>query len=193
MHGVVRIIGGKWRRRRLSFPALLELRPTPDRVRETLFNWLQPVLPGARCLDLFAGSGALGLEAASRGAAHVTLLDRQREIRDYLETQTQKLSADNIETVCADALAWLEQPPLAYDIVFVDPPYDAHILGIACARLAEGGWLKPRAWIYMETPSQETLPPLPSDWQLQRQKRAGNLRYYLAQQIDSPLEEASGD
>ncbi len=191
MQGVVRIIGGKWRRRRLHFPALLELRPTPDRVRETLFNWLQPVLPGAHCLDLFSGSGALGLEAASRGAAHVTLLDRQRELSDYLEAEAQKLGADQVEVVCADALHWLEQPAQTFDIVFVDPPYDAHILEITCARLATGGWLNPGALIYMEIPRREELPPLPSDWQLQRHKRAGNLRYYLAQQLLPPAEDTA--
>ncbi len=191
MPGVVRIIGGKWRRRRLGFPALPGLRPTPDRVRETLFNWLQPVLPGARCLDLFAGSGALGLEAASRGAAHVTLVDQQPEIIDYLEAEAQKLNATQVDIVGADALIWLKQPPQAFDIVFADPPYDAHILGTACALLAKDGWLRPDALIYMEIPCREKLPPLPPSWQLQREKQAGNLRYYLAQQIHPPAEETA--
>src|SRR5690606_15336453 len=122
--GRIRIIGGTLRGSRLDVPDRPGLRPTADRVRETLFNWLQPVLPGARCLDAFAGTGALGLEAASRGAASVLALERDPALATALRAAVQRLGATTVEVHAADALAWLARPPdRRFDIVFLDPPF----------------------------------------------------------------------
>jgi 16S rRNA (guanine966-N2)-methyltransferase len=177
----VRIIGGRWRGVPLTFPALSELRPTPDRVRETLFNWLQPVIAGARCLDLFAGSGALGVEALSRGAAHVTFVDREARIGRHLAGVLQRLEADPASTTIAvaDALAFLARPVGAFDIVFLDPPYAAESLQRVCERLASNGWLARDAYIYLECSAHSGLPVLPPGWVVHRAKRAGQVGYHL--------------
>lgn len=178
--GSVRIIGGSCRGRRLSFPDLPGLRPTGDRIRETLFNWLQPQLPGARCLDLFAGSGALGLEAASRGAGQVLMLDSSPAVIRQLQAHVELLGLEQVQVVRADALAWLQQsPPAPFDIVFLDPPFGAGLIAPCCQRLADGGWLQAGARLYIETAVAESLPGLPSNWQLLREKRAGQVVYYL--------------
>jgi 16S rRNA (guanine966-N2)-methyltransferase len=177
----VRIIGGRWRGVPLTFPEVSELRPTPDRVRETLFNWLQPVIGGARCLDLFAGSGALGIEALSRGAAHVTFVDRDARIGRHLGGVLRQLTADPTSTTIhvADALAFLAGPLHAFDIVFLDPPYGADLLQPVCVRLAGAGWLARDAYIYLECSAQGGLPALPSGWVMHRAKRAGQVGYHL--------------
>lgn len=178
--GTLRIIGGRWRSRRVSFPERDGLRPTPDRVRETLFNWLAAVLPGARCLDAFAGSGALGLEALSRGAGHVSFVERDAEAAAALRANLAVLEAGNAELVTADALNWLRAPVARpYDIVFLDPPYQSGLLAPACALLAAGGWVSPGGYVYLETPD-GTVPPLPSGWTLSRSKTAGQVGYHLA-------------
>ena len=139
----VRIIGGRYRRRLLDFPDADGLRPTPDRVRETLFNWLGQDLPGWRCLDLFAGSGALGFEAASRGAGRVTLVEREREAAAALERNRALLGAEAVRVVRADALAWLAANREPYDLVFLDPPFASGLAGqllpMLVAHLAPGG------------------------------------------------------
>lgn len=135
MAGTVRIIGGQWKRRRLAVPDVSDLRPTPDRVRETLFNWLAPDVAGACCLDLFAGSGALGFEAASRGAARVVLVEQNTEVVEVLRQEAQTLRGKAIEVVQADALAYLKQSPEPFDIVFVDPPYGKNLVEVACRHL----------------------------------------------------------
>ena len=176
--GTVRIIGGRWRGRRLSVARLPALRPTPDRVRETLFNWLTPTVQGARCLDLFAGTGALGLEAASRGAASVVLVESAAPAAERLREHALLLDPGVVEVVTSEALAWLKGPARTFDIVFLDPPFRQGLLPRCCALLAQRGWLAPGAYVYMETELSD--PDLPAGWQLARSRKAGNVRYHLA-------------
>lgn len=178
--GFVRIIGGQWRGKRLRVPDLPGLRPTPDRVRETLFNWLAPVTAGSRCLDLFAGTGALGFEAASRGARQVVLVEKDRAAADRLREIADGLAPERFEIVRGDALAWLGSPPQAFDVVFLDPPYDAGVLDVALRALASGGWLAPGARVYLEAPAERGAPALPPGWVLHRSGRAGAVGYHLA-------------
>ena len=173
-----RIIAGEWRRRKLAFPPLPGIRPSPDRVRETLFNWLQDHLVGARCLDLFAGSGALGLEALSRGAAEVVFVDRERAALAAIAGHLSLLKAVGGTTVEADALAWLRAPGAPFDIVFLDPPFDADLLPTVCATLIAGHWLKPDAFIYMEYAA-ERVPALEAPWTVWRESRAGRVGFRL--------------
>jgi 16S rRNA (guanine966-N2)-methyltransferase len=177
--GEVRIISGAWRSRRLAFPASEGLRPTPDRVRETVFNWLTPHLPGAICLDLFSGSGAFGFEALSRGAARAVLVEKRLEVAAALRHNRELLKAEQAEIVHADATAYLRGPAAAFDIVFIDPPYASDLLAPCVELLDTGGWLKPDAVIYLEAPGGEA-PPLPATWQLVRSKTAGQVGYHLA-------------
>lgn len=177
--GGVRIIGGAWRSRRLAFPASEGLRPTPDRVRETVFNWLTPYLPGAACLDLFAGSGAFGFEALSRGAARAVLVEKRLDVVAALRHSREQLKADQAEIVHADAQEYLRGPVAGFDIVFLDPPYASGLLGPCVELLDTRGWLKPGALIYLEAPEGEAL-PLPSAWRPVRSKSAGQVGYHLA-------------
>jgi len=177
----VRVIGGEHRRRPLKVLDRPGLRPTPDRVRETLFNWLAAVTPGARALDLFAGSGVLGLEALSRGAAWCDLVEKDggaaRLIGDNLDMLRL---AERARVHHADALAFLRKPPARpYDLAFLDPPYASDLLGKALAVLAEPGWLAPEARIYVELPSRQGAPVVPDGWVLLRQGEAGEVGYYL--------------
>ena len=182
--GEVRIIGGAWRSRRIAFPASDGLRPTPDRVRETVFNWLAPYLPGASCLDLFAGSGAFGFEALSRGAARAVLVDKHIEAVTALRYNREQLRAEHADIVHADALEFLRGPAGAFDIVFIDPPYASGLLGPCVELLDTRGWLKPGAFIYLEAPQGEAL-PLPPGWQPVRGKTAGQVGYHLARKIQN--------
>lgn len=177
----LRIIGGRLRGRHLPVPDRAGLRPTPDRVRETLFNWLQPTIVGRRCLDLFAGSGALGLEAHSRGASEVVLVERSRDLTKRLRAIADNWGLDGIRIEQADALKWLERPAEAFDIVFLDPPFALGLLGPSCTRLARGGWLSSGAYVYLEAGSHADLPPLPAGWNLLRQRQAGEVCYALAE------------
>lgn len=177
--GHLRIIGGTNRGRRLPIPDQPGLRPTADRVRETLFNWLAPVLPGARCLDLFAGSGALGLEAASRGAGEVVLVERNAPVARQLDANRVTLNAQGVRVIQTDALAFLDGPPSPFDLVFLDPPFAAGLLGPACTRLAARGWLAPGARVYLETDRREGFPALPNGWQLIRERTTGQVRFGL--------------
>lgn len=179
--GNVRIIGGQFRRRRITFSDAAGLRPTPDRVRETLFNWLGVRVDGARCLDLFAGSGALGLEAASRGAAEVVLVERDREVAACLGQQVALLGAAGVSVEQADALDWLQGVSRPFDLVFLDPPFDAPLLAPATAALESGGWLAPEALIYVERRRGEPMPALPPPWRPLRDDEAGQVRYHLLQ------------
>ena len=181
MAGTVRIIGGQWKRRRLAVPDVSDLRPTPDRVRETLFNWLAPDVAGACCLDLFAGSGALGFEAASRGAARVVLVEQNTEVVEVLRQEAQTLRGKAIEVVQADALAYLKQSPEPFDIVFVDPPYGKNLVEVACRHLDNTRWLTPGALIYMEGGRRSPDPVLPETWQIARCATAGDVKYLLAE------------
>lgn len=180
----VRLIGGAWRRRLLEFPSRPGLRPTPDRVRETVFNWLAPVLPGAACLDLFAGSGAFGFEALSRGAARAVLVERDPEAVAALRANALRLGAAAAEIVAGDALAYLDGPVEQFDVVFVDPPYASGLLAPCLASLAGHGWLKEGGWVYLEARDGEP-PRLPAGWQLTRSKTAGQVGYHLARTTTS--------
>lgn len=176
----LRIIGGEHRGRQITFADSAGLRPTADRVRETLFNWLQGVMPGARCLDLFAGSGALGFEAASRGARRVVMVESAPRVAQRLEDNVATLGlAGRVTVACTDALAWLAHPAESFDVVFVDPPFAADLVPGIIDRLACHGWLAPRAWVYIEQDAQQSLPCLPAGWQVVRDKRAGQVAYRL--------------
>jgi len=178
---VLRIIGGTWRGRKLRFPASAAIRPTPDRVRETLFNWLGAATHGARCLDLFAGSGALGLEALSRGAAQVSLVEKDRRAAAAIEAVAREWQETGAEVVNADALSWLAQAAgtKPYDVVFLDPPYDSSLLSASAAALVSGKLLAADARVYVEHRGREPLPSLPDGWQNIRDGRAGEVGYHL--------------
>ena len=184
--GQVRIIGGRWRNTKLPVPLSPGLRPSSDRVRETLFNWLMPRLGGARVLDLFAGSGALGLEAVSRGAAQATLVERDAALSRQLRESVARLGAqDQIAVVQADALQWLRQPagPLA-DIAFVDPPFadglwEAVIAGLPSHLAAD-------AWLYVESPADQA-PEMPAAWLLHREGGTREVRFALYRRATATL------
>ncbi len=177
--GQLRIIGGTWRSRRLPFADFAGVRPTPDRVRETVFNWLQPALGGARCLDLFAGSGAFGFEAVSRGAAMATLVEQDLRVVQVLQKNVELLQAETVHIVWMDAREFLASSREApFHIVFLDPPYRDDINRWMGA-LADSPLLATDAWIYLEASSQTEL-QLPPSWELMRSKRAGEVGYHLA-------------
>lgn len=176
----LRIIGGNWRGRRVSFPDADDLRPTSDRIRETVFNWLQAYSPGARCLDLFAGSGAMGLEALSRGAESVLFVERDLAAATAIRTALARFDATGGQVMQADALRFLEHPTGRYEIVFIDPPFGADIISRCCELLEQHGWLKPGALIYLEQDRAKPVPSIPDNWSLHRQAKAGQVAYYLA-------------
>jgi 16S rRNA (guanine966-N2)-methyltransferase len=176
----LRIIGGRWRGRKLHFPPAPGLRPTPDRVRETLFNWLAPTIRGARCLDLFAGSGALGFEALSRGAADVVFVERDPAVARHLETVLGELAPGEGRVLRADASSWLAGPPEAFDVVFLDPPFEAEVLPALLERLVAGGWLAAGARVYVECPATRGAPAWPAGLVAHRSGRAGEVGYHLA-------------
>lgn len=178
--GTVRIIAGKWRRRRLTIGAAPNLRPTSDRIRETVFNWLGSALVGARCLDLFAGTGALGFEAASRGAAEVVMVERDRQVARILRAQRQDLDASGVEILESDALSCLTTTLAPFDVVFLDPPFGSDLLAQSIAALNAARLLKRGALIYLESREELTADDLPREWSLLRARRAGQVRYHLA-------------
>ncbi|KAB1059846.1 16S rRNA (guanine(966)-N(2))-methyltransferase [Cronobacter sakazakii] len=177
--GQIRIIGGQWRGRKLPVPDSPGLRPTTDRVRETLFNWLAPYLVGARCLDCFAGSGALGLEALSRYAADATLLEMERSVAQRLQKNLATLKSSAAKVVNTNTLNFLNQNGEPHDIVFVDPPFRKGLLEETLNLLETRGWLAPQALIYVESEVENGLPPVPANWQLHREKVAGQVAYRL--------------
>lgn len=176
----LRIIGGLWRGRKLSFPDVDGLRPTGDRIRETLFNWLAPDIQGAHCLDLFAGSGALGLEALSRGAQSSLLLEKHAAAAQQLKNNLQLLQADNGRIEQVDSLQWLkqQQSPHRFDIVFIDPPFALDLWEPIAAALETHTWLSDEAVIYLEAPRDAHL-QLPANWRLHRDKQAGQVSFRL--------------
>ncbi len=187
----IRIIGGIWRSRKIRFPKI-PARPTPDRVRETLFNWLEPVIHNARCLDLFAGTGALSFEALSRGAAEVLCIEKDPLSIDTLEENKKSLQAHGMQIIHMDVMHWLvsqtelyaksatqSEHTLPFDIVFVDPPYAAALLP-GCFKALEP-LLKPQTFIYFEHNAPVTSDELPQSWELLRQKKAGQVYYHLVQ------------
>ena len=183
--GEVRIIGGQWKRSKLPVADLPGLRPTPDRVRETLFNWLGQDLSGWRCLDAFAGSGALGFEAASRGADQVVLLERDRRLAARLEDAKARLKAEHLHIEAVDALAWMARCPAdAFELVFIDPPFDAPLVEPALA--AATRLVVPQGFVYVE--AGQALGPESSaalGLRLHRQGRAGAVHFHLLQRVNS--------
>ncbi|MDE0756353.1 MAG: 16S rRNA (guanine(966)-N(2))-methyltransferase RsmD [Woeseiaceae bacterium] len=178
--GRLRIVAGKWRSRLLPVANVEGLRPTSERIRETLFNWLAPTIVGSTCLDLFAGSGALGLEALSRGAASVLFVERSKTATIALDECLVTLSDDQGTVRQADALSFLRGAALAeYDLVFLDPPFASDMVADLCRLLAKGGWLKSGAHIYLEQDKKQSLPELPDGWQALKEKTTGNVRYSL--------------
>lgn len=176
----IRIIAGAWRSRKLWFPASEGLRPTPDRVRETLFNWLRDDIEGARCLDLFAGSGALGFESASRGAARVVMVDADEGVCAALRQNCALLSADQVQVVKAKARDFLTGSAAPFDVVFLDPPYRRGWLLPLCMMLEARGWLSPAALMYLECERELRLDG-PDNWRRIRQGEAGEVAYGLYQ------------
>jgi len=186
--GQVRIIGGRWRNTRLSVIDKPGLRPSSDRVRETLFNWLQPVLPGARVLDLFAGSGALGLEAISRGALQAQLFEYDLTQAAALQAIVARLNAaDQVQVMAVDALNWLATAVSTQaDIVFMDPPFNAQLWQPVLKHLPRH--LNPSsAWIYLESPSHTCVPIVPDDWHLHREGSTRQVRYALYRRVTATL------
>jgi 16S rRNA (guanine(966)-N(2))-methyltransferase RsmD len=173
----VRIVGGLWKRSRLPVVGTPGLRPSPDRVRETLFNWLGQDLAGWRVLDAFAGTGALGFEAASRGASEVLLIERDATAAAALEETRQRLKADAVRLHRGDALSWMSRAAAgSFDLVLLDPPWDAGLLAPALA--ASTRLLAPQGILYLEAPA---WPPTPEGWRIHRQARAGTVHYGLLQ------------
>lgn len=177
--GQIRIIGGQWRGRKLPVPDSPGLRPTTDRVRETLFNWLAPSMVSARCLDCFAGSGALGLEALSRYASAATLIEMERGVAQQLQQNLATLKVANAKVVNTNTLTFLNQPGTPHDIVFVDPPFRKGLLDDTLRLLEDNGWLADDALIYVESEVENGLPPVPLHWDLHREKVAGQVAYRL--------------
>ena len=180
--GRLRIVAGNWRSRLLDVADLPGLRPTSQRIRETLFNWLAMRVSGARCLDLFAGTGALGLEALSRGASSVVFVEQSARAVAMLRNNVAILRADGASVVQADARAWLRgEHGRPFDIVFLDPPFVADMLDELCRLLDEYDLLAGDALVYLEQDKSRPEPQLPDGWQLLKNKTAGNVRYMLAQ------------
>lgn len=176
--GRVRIIGGSLRNSRLVVPDLPGLRPTSERVRETLFNWLAPVISGARCLDLCAGTGALGIEALSRGAAAVQFVERDARATHALRDNLSRLKVSVAQVAMLDAGAFLRTPPSSQDLVFLDPPFALDLWGTLAQQLEQLGWLAPCALIYVES-ARAAVPTLPANWHLHREGHAGEVRFAL--------------
>ncbi len=177
--GRLRIIGGQWKRHTLYFNGGADLRPTPDAIREKLFNWLTPVIEGACCLDLFCGSGALGFEAASRGAALVILVDNNRQSCEEINKNRVRLGAQQIRVYCEDALEWLASSNQAFDIVFLDPPYNSDLARRSIARL-QAHQLAPGTMVYVETERRLKL-AYPKNWEELRSGHAGQVSCRLFQ------------
>jgi 16S rRNA (guanine966-N2)-methyltransferase len=175
----VRIIAGKWRGTRLSVIDQEGLRPTADRVRETLFNWLMPYLPDARCLDLFAGTGALGFEAASRGAAEVVMVERDARVAEGLRRNALRLGSPQITVVSADALYWLREHRQHFDIVFLDPPFKQNALPAICAFLCRSEIVDSSSLVYLEQPTGPDAERLPPGWRHLKAGRTSRVRYDL--------------
>lgn len=188
--GELRIIGGDWRSRKLSFPDAGGVRPTPARTRETLFNWLSFHLAGSRCLDLFAGSGVLGLEALSRGAGAATFVDHTPALAQALRQNLRLLNCQQARVECQSVESFLAAPPpQPFDIVFMDPPFRQGWLEQLFPALGSQPWVAPGSWVYVEHESELSPPPPPPNWRLHRQKQAGQVCYNLYRVEASATEE----
>lgn len=175
--GSVRIVGGAWRGTKLAVPVSEQLRPTPDRVRETLFNWLQNAVPGSVCLDLFAGTGALGFEAASRGAEKVIMVEQDRRQVDRLRQQAETLHANSVDIIQADAVKWLDNVQIEFDLVFLDPPFGEGLLNGVLSTLSSGTVLRHGGLVYVEAEAGLIIDP--GRFRIRKQKRAGQVQYML--------------
>ncbi len=184
----LRVIAGQWRGRKLSFLAD-GVRPTGDRVRETLFNWLAPRLQGAHCLDMFAGTGALSIEALSRGASTAVLVERNSRIAGCIRTQLEQLDAVGADVLTADAFSLNLKGRGPFDVVFLDPPFDGPDLADLCKLLESSGSLADSCKVYLEMRRNRPLPELPANWSVEREKTAGQVRYVLAHRTGSHTEE----
>ena len=178
--GRLRIVAGNWRSRVLEIAAVPGLRPTSERIRETLFNWLEPRIAGARCLDLFAGTGALGLEALSRGAASVVFVENSPGAVDALRKNVSSLNASAAEIQSTNAISYLQMAPAgSFDLVFLDPPFDDDNPDELCRLIDERGLLARGANVYLEQDRARAEPSLPDGWSVVKNKTAGNVRYML--------------
>ena len=169
----LRIIGGMWRSRMLPIADVEGLRPTTDRVRETLFNWLQPYIPGANILDVFAGSGALGFEALSREADKATLLEKNAKAAKNLSENAKTLNASNATVRQTDALTWLKKCDEAFDVIFLDPPFNKGLLPNCIGLINENNLIAQNGWVYIESEADLSNLPIPKHWDLHREKKAG--------------------
>ena len=182
--GRLRIVAGNWRSRLLDIADVPGLRPTSERIRETLFNWLAPRINGARCLDLFAGTGALGLEALSRGARSAVFVEQSARAVEMLRRNVKTLNADGAVVLQMDALDYLRGERIErFDVVFLDPPFAADLIDELCRLLAERQMLADDACVYLEQDRSAPEPDLPEGWQVLKNKTAGNVRYMLVQQV----------
>ena len=180
--GRLRIVAGKWRSRLLDIAEVPGLRPTSERVRETLFNWLAPSIQGARCLDLFAGTGALGFEALSRGATSVIFVENSRRAAKAIEKSAQILDASGAVIHCGDAAEYVRNAqPASFDILFLDPPFADDRLEALCRQIDEHGILAPGGRVYLEQDRAKPETPLPDRWRVQKNKTAGKVRYMLVE------------
>ena len=177
MKQVVRIIGGNFRGKKIIFHESDGLRPTPDRVRETLFNWLMNDIRNARCLDAFAGSGALGLEAFSRGAAEVCLVEQNQSTFNHLQTIISSFKASNLTIINTNACDFIHNTKQVFDIIFLDPPFGANLLTACLASLSTSSILPPGGLVYIESPQEMRCDPLL--WDILKQKKAGKVMYGL--------------
>jgi 16S rRNA (guanine966-N2)-methyltransferase len=182
--GTVRIIGGEWRGTRLPVPDLPGLRPSGDRSRETLFNWLQADIHGSRCIDLFAGSGVLGLEAASRGAAEVILIEKSRVAANTIRENAQRLDSDRVQVVQADAIEWLAHcEPQSMDIVFIDPPFSSGLEGRSLELITAGDNVREGGLVYIETAREAASAAPQPGWEIVREKLLGEVRMQLLKKV----------
>jgi len=180
----VRIIGGDWRGRRLQVADVPGLRPTGDRARETLFNWLQPWVPAADCADLFAGTGVLGFEAASRGAASVLMVEKHPLAQAVLRKSIEQLQAEQVQLHAGGAMSLIEEfKPDSFDLVFVDPPFDSNLGGLVLERLDKTGCVRRGGFVYVESPASRVIAP-PEGWSMWRDQPIGEVRMQLFRRIN---------
>jgi 16S rRNA (guanine966-N2)-methyltransferase len=175
----VRIIGGAWRGRRLTIADSKAVRPTPNRVRETLFNWLQCEIEGADCLDLFCGSGVLGIEAVSRGARQAVLVDSDKTVVSTIETQIQKLKTDAIQLICENAFHFLYREHRSFDIVFLDPPFHEASPDTFLLPVLTSGLIRPAGVIYLEYATRHGHIEVPSEWCWRRHQTISEVSFGL--------------
>ena len=181
----IRIIGGKWRGRKICFPMLPEIRPTPDRVKETLFNWLAPHITGAYCLDLFTGSGALGFEALSRGANHVVMIDKSSVVIEHLRSIASILETNEITLYQGKAPDGVTLPPRIFDIVFLDPPFQHNLVQPSCEWLEKQKLIDANSLIYIEVENNKTPLILPEHFKILKQGKTSQVIYYLVSIISA--------